>query len=196
MPCLCSQCTVQKCDKKKNLAKRIIGKRSRNTGRYAEKKLLKLFQKWNLNVKQTISSGSLKKQVIDKIQDPDMFVGDLIVTIQGKQLRVENKLRQYKVFKKYYENTENNVILIPNLCYIISENQLYNILTGEQTEITIKKMQDNKHKILRSFFQQDNADIVSIISPQITSRRYYPFLFCITIQTYKKLLMKEVGIND
>lgn len=196
MVCLCNQCTVKSCKMKKTLKKRVIGKRNRNTGRYAEQKLLKLFQSWNININQTIASGSLK-QVTNRLsdKDKDLFVSDFYTKdlIKDKVIRIENKKRQYKVFKKYYEQTTDKILLIKNFCYILGQNDFKTLLDGKINQ-HLEVIEDKNHKLLHDFFKQDNAQIVSLISPDESSNRYKDFLFCIDIKTYNKIMKEVIAI--
>ena len=193
MVCLCNQCTVKSCKMKKTLTKRVLGKRNRNTGRYAEQKLLKLFQSWNININQTIASGSLK-QVTNRLlkKDKDLFVSDFYTEdiIKGEVIRIENKKRQYKIFKKYYCQTDDKILLIRNFCYIVNQND-FKALLAKKVNQHLEVIEDKNNKLLHDFFKQDNAQIVSLISPDELSNRYKNFLFCIDIKTYNKLT-KEV----
>lgn len=194
MVCLCNQCTVKSCKMKKTLKKRVIGKKNRNTGRYTEQKLLKLFQLWNINIHQTIASGSLK-QVTNRLsnKDKDLFISDFYVDdlVKGEVIRIENKKRQYKVFKKFYEKIDNNkVLLIKNFCYILSQSDFKELLDGNINQ-HLEVIEDKNNKLLHDFFKQDNAQIVSLISPDELSNRYKEFLFCIDIKTFNKLVRQR-----
>lgn len=198
MVCLCNQCTVKSCKMKKTLEKRVIGKRNRNTGRYAEQKLLKLFQSWNIKIHQTIASGSLK-QVTNRLskKDKDLFISDFYTEdlVKGEVIRIENKKRQYKVFKKYYEQTDvSRVLLIKNFCYILSQSDFKKLLDGNINQ-HLEVIEDKNNKLLHDFFKQDNAQIVSLISLDELSNRYKDFLFCIDIKTMNKLI-KERGNHN
>lgn len=191
MVCLCSKCSAKGCVMKKTLKKRALGKRNRNTGRYAEQKLLKLFQSWNIKLNQTIASGSLK-QVTSRLtgKDKDLFVSDFYTNdlIKGETIRIENKKRQFNVLKKYYYKTDlNKVLYIKDFCYIVSQNSFKKILDGEINQFILAE-EDKNNKLLHNFFRQDNAQIVSLISPDELSNRYRDFLFCFDTNTYKKFI--------
>lgn len=196
MPCICNQCTVRNCKMKKTLKKRTLGKRNRNTGRYAEQKLLKLFQSWNINIHQTIASGSLK-QVTNRLskQDKDLFISDFYTEdlLKGEVIRIENKKRQYKVFKKYYEKTGDKPLIIKDFCMIVNQTEFKNMLDGKFNQ-PYEVIEDKNNKLLHGFFNQDNAQIVSLISPNDNSSRYKDFLFCIDNKIINKLI-KERGMH-
>lgn len=188
MACLCSKCTVKNCDKKRSLKRRLLGKRNRNTGRYAELKLLKLFEAWHIDIQRTIASGRLK-DIADVVpENADLFVSDFYSDdiIRGQRIRIENKKRQYKVFKRYYEN-DNNILYLKDFCYIIPQHIFAELLNGNK-EYDFTVSEDTGNKLLHLFFEQDNADIVTLISPDDNTNRYKDFLFCVKEDIFKKLV--------
>ena len=190
MSCLCPKCTVKNCDKKKKLQHRLTGKRNRNSGRYAELKLLKLFEKWGIEVHRTIASGQLKSiaDIIDT--QKELFISDFYSDdiVKGQTIRIENKKRQYKVFKKYYEKCDKTILYIKEFCYIMTQDTFTNILTSNNWSLDFTVLDDTGNKALHDFFEQDNADIVTIISPDDNSNRYLDFLFCIKENIFKKMI--------
>ena len=196
MSCLCSQCTVKNCDKKKSLKRRVQGKKNRSTGYYAEKKLLKLFTDWNIPISQTVASGRLKN-VSNKVKQKYLFSGDFYCDnlVKGKRLKIENKKRVYSVFKRYYTLTENQIYHIKNLCYLVSQDTLKHIIDGKEIVDKITDNEDKQFKMLHTFFEQDNADIVSMISPSEDSNRYMNFIFAIKENIFKRLI-KERGMSN
>lgn len=196
MPCLCQQCTVKNCDKKKNLKRRVQGKKNRSTGYYTEKKLLKLFTDWNIPISQTVASGRLKN-VTNKVKQKYLFSGDFYCDslIKGKRLKIENKKRVYSIFKRYYALTDNQICHIENLCYLVNQDTLKRIIDNQELVDEIVSIEDKQFKVLHSFFEQDNADIVSMISPYEDSNRYMNFIFGIKENVFKKLL-KERGMSN
>lgn len=189
MQCLCNQCQVKSCDKKKNLAKRKQGKANRNSGRYAEDKLLKLFQSWNIPLEKTVASGQLKS-VTNKVKTQKyLFSGDFYTTglIKGTRLKIENKKRQYTDFRKFYMLSDYDICHIKGFCYLVSQKELEAILNRENKQKVIE-IDDKQFKGLHNFFEQDNADIVTLISPNNKGTRYLDFIFCFKETTYKKLI--------
>lgn len=182
MTCLCGKCTVKNCDKKKTLKMRLIGKRNRNTGRYAELKLLKLFEKWNVSIHRTIASGKLKSVADIVNNQKELFISDFYSDsiVKGQTIRIENKKRQYRVFKKYYEQSNDKILWIKGFCYIIPQAIFAKLLNGtNKEEFTLNIVDDINNKALHSFFNQDNANIVTLISPDNNSNKYLDFLFCV-----------------
>ena len=185
--CLCDECKVTKCDKKKNLVKRKQGKRNRNTGRYAEK----LFQKWcydnNIKATATVMSGK-HKELADKVDTKKyMFSGDFhIEGLTKERLKVEVKKRQLDLTHKYYAATKcNDVVHIKGFCYVVSADCLIAMTQGRK-DFNVVQIEDTKHALLHSFFNQDNADIVAMIS-QGDTNRYLDFVFAIQENVYKKI---------
>lgn len=188
MACLCSKCTNRNCPKKKNLAKRVLGKKNRNTGRYTEHKLLKLFQDWNIELKQTVASGQLKS-VADRVnENKELFVSDFYSKelLKGKIIRIENKKRQFSTVKKYYNATNEHTLYIKDFCYIVTQKVFKDIL-DKNYDYEIVQTEDKGHKQLHNFFKQDNAEIVSLIAPNENGNRYKDFLFCIKKDIFEEL---------
>lgn len=193
MGCLCSECTESNCEKKKSLQKSKQGKRNRNTGRYIEDKLLKLLKWWNLPAEKTIASGSMKV-VSNRLKSQKyLFSGDLYTTgiIKGKRIKIESKKRLYRLFKKYYEITNtNNIVHYNGLCYIMQQNEFYDLIRGNKALI-ITELDDRQNKSLHDYFNQDNADIVTLISPDENSNKYLPFIFCLTEDLFKQIVKER-----
>lgn len=196
MPCLCQQCTVKNCDKKKNIVRRVQGKKNRTTGYYAEKKLLKLFNDWNIPISQTVASGRLKN-ITNKVKQKYLFTGDFYTDnlIKGQRLKIENKKRTYNIFKRYYALTNNQICHIDNFCYLINQDTLKRIIDNQELVEEIINIDNKQCKMLHTFFEQDNADIVSMISPSEDSNRYMNFIFAIKENVFIKLL-KERGMTN
>lgn len=189
--CLCDECKVRKCDKKKNLVRRKQGKRNRNTGRYAEK----LFQKWcdehNLKATATVMSGKHKELANTVGTKKYLFSGDFhIENLTKERLKVEVKKRQFDLVRKYYAATKfGDVVHIKGFCYVLSADNLIAITQG-RTNFNEVQIEDTKHALLHSFFEQDNADIVAIIS-QGENNRYLDFVFAIQENVYKKMMKQK-----
>lgn len=188
--CLCEQCKVTKCDKKKNLVKRKQGKTNRNTGRYAEK----LFQKWcdtnGVYAYPTIMSGQ-HKEIADKVEEKQyMFSGDFhIEGLTKDRLKVEVKKRQLSLLQKYYSATKfGDVVAIGNLCWLVSADTLLDLVHRHGTHSFVK-IEDVKHTMLHKFFEQDNADIVAMIAKG-DNNKYLNFVFAIRPKVFKELIKR------
>lgn len=186
--CLCDQCKVTKCDKKKNLVKRKQGKTNRNTGRYAEK----LFQKWcdtnGIYAYPTIMSGK-HKELADQIGEKQyMFSGDFhIEGITKERLKVEVKKRQISLLRKYYVATNyGDIVKVGKFCVLVSANTLLDIVRRHGNHSFVH-IEDTKHAMLHNFFDQDNADIVAMIAKG-ENGKYLDFVFAISSQTFNKVL--------
>lgn len=190
MKCLCGKCTVKHCDKKINLAKRLQGKKNRNSGRYAEKKLKALFGKWDIKIEPTISSGSLK-QVTGKVKNQKyLFSGDFYSSdiIKGTRLKIECKKKQYSVFKRYYELVnEYDSVWIKGFCILINQDNFKDLINKALISNPYC-VEDKQFKGLHKFFDQDNADMVAMISPNPDTNRYNDFIFAIKENLFKKLI--------
>lgn len=176
---------MKSCSRNKTLKKRIIGKKNRATGKYAENKLFALFNDWNIPIDKTFASGS-KKELAKEFGDK--FSGDF--NIQGllnHNIKIENKKKQYSSFKRFYELTEKGICHIHGFCYLIPQAIFEEIILHKTMHSSID-VEDKQFKVLHNFFNQDNADIVSLISPKTGSNRYLDFIFCVTENLYEELL--------
>ena len=179
---------MKNCPRKKINKRRIIGKKNRATGRYAENKLLALFTEWELPIEKTFASGS-KKELAKEFGDK--FSGDF--NIQGlldENIKIENKKKQYNVFKRFYDLTENGICYIKDFCFLIPQ-ELFKDVIVHGIAHSYSEIENNKFKVLENFFAQDNAEIVSMISPRPNSNRYMNFVFAVKKETYEKLLKRR-----
>ena len=141
-------------------------------------------------VEAETASGQLKSiaDIIDT--QKELFISDFYSDdiVKGQTIRIENKKRQYKVFKKYYEKCDKTIVYIKEFCYIMTQDTFANILTSNNWSLDFTVLEDTGNKALHDFFEQDNADIVTIISPDDNSNRYLDFLFCIKENIFKKMI--------
>ncbi len=188
--CLCDKCKVVSCDKKKSLAKRKQGKTNRNTGRYAEK----LFQKWcesrGIMVSATVMSGKHKELANQVTSKKYMFSGDFhIEGLTSKRLKVEVKKRQLALLQKYYAATKfGDVCHIQGFCFVVS-GEMFTEIVCRHKDFNYVPIDDIKHALLHSFFDQDNADIVAMIAKD--GSRYLDFVFAIKENVFHKLLKEK-----
>ena len=70
----------------------------------------------------------------------------------------------------------------------MTQDTFANILTSNNWSLDFTVLEDTGNKALHDFFEQDNADIVTIISPDDNSNRYLDFLFCIKENIFKKMI--------
>ena len=70
----------------------------------------------------------------------------------------------------------------------MTQDTFANILTSNNWSLDSTVLDDTGNKALHDFFEQDNADIVTIISPDDNSNRYLDFLFCIKENIFKKMI--------
>lgn len=196
MKCLCEQCTVKNCDKKKSLVRRTQGKRNRNAGRYAEQKLQQLFKENNVAINATISSGALKSVAKQVGNQKYKFSGDFYSTeiLKGTRLKIECKKRQYKLFKRYYSFcADRKIIQYGKFCVLMDANTFFALIKKSLVPniFPILQLPDRNITNLHKFFEQDNADIVAMISPNEQGNRYLDFIFAVTENTFKKLLNQK-----
>jgi Mg2+ and Co2+ transporter CorA len=94
------------------------------------------------------------------------------------------------VFKRYYELTDKGICHIKGFCYLIPQLYFEDIIL-HGTRHKYYDVEDEKFKVLKNFFAQDNSDIVTLISPREDSNRYLDFIFCVTESMYEKLLNRK-----
>lgn len=187
--CLCTDCGVKNCSKKKIPKRRVIGKKNRVTGKYAENKLYALFNEWGIGIEKTFCSGS-KKELAHEFGDK--FSGDFnIKGLVNKNIKIENKKKLYSVFKRYYELTNQKICHIEGFCYLVPQDMFEDMLI-RKVRHSHYDIADEKFKVLHNFFDQDNADIVTLISPKPESNRYLNFIFCVSEDLYK-ILSNKIG---
>lgn len=186
--CLCSECTFKSCSRNKTLKRRVIGKKNRTSGRYAENKLFALFGDWGIEIDKTFCSGS-KKELAEEFGDK--FSGDFNTKgLIGSNVKIENKKKKYETFKRYYELTSNGICHIKGFCYLVPQYIFVDIVK-HKTRYSFSEVEDYKYKTLHDFFNQDNAEIVTLISPKPDSNRYLDFIFCVKEDLYEKLFKEQ-----
>lgn len=156
------------------------GRANKSTGYQSEKKLEKLLQSWGLNCERVIGSGALAK--ISKGKLASQLAGDLRLAIQKKAYKIENKRRQS--FKKWRELAEGyGGLIIGKFCVIVNQ-EAFRLLLCEKivpNPNAMLSLPDENMKWLHDFFEQDNADIVSL------DERRKKFVFAIRMGVWKKL---------
>jgi len=141
----------QRAEDRKNLKqteKSKQGKRNKYNSYKSEKSIVKKYQKWGFEAERVPLSGALKGSLS----------GDVKVYINGKWRIHEDKKRSN--VESLYERTDNQTIMYENFCIMMSEDTFQGLLLGIVPDVT--PMEDKKTKTLHKFFDQDNADIVSI----------------------------------
>lgn len=146
-----------------------------------------MFNEYGISIEKTFASGS-KKELAKEFGDK--FSGDF--NIQGLvngNIKIENKKKLYKVFKRFYDLTSKGICHIKGFCYLIPQVTFKDIMlnNGKHGHYDVE---DDKFVTLHNFFNQDNADMVTLISPRTDSNRYLDFIFCVSEDLYDKLIKK------
>jgi hypothetical protein len=106
-----------------------------------------------------------------------MFEGDRWVKLLGKDRKIENKKR--KNLNRIYKLVSDKAVYITDFCVIMTEEMFHGLILGVVPEVTETK--DERFTYLHEFFEQDNADIVSMVS------NYKPFLFAVSKKFWEEL---------
>lgn len=173
----CRKChEYLKFERKKSKSRVAIGRSNKQRGKKSEKKLLLHLQRRNLDARIVEGSGCLKKIKADAD-------ADLRVVINGVERKIENKKRiSFERIRNLIGETK--ILYITNFCYIMDENIFYEIVRGGvigKKGVTsvlgnifpIREVSDRNFGELHKFFNQDNADIVTL------DESYKDFLFCL-----------------
>jgi len=187
---ICRECKeYNKFNREKNAVAVAMGIANKRKGKKSEQKLLLHFQRQDLEARIIEGSGAYKKAR----KDAD---SDLRVVIKGKERKVENKKRQG--FGRLRQLLEKFPILrIKGFCYIMTETLFYELLKAKAIIPTsraviyrmdksykrkIHSVADHQFGWLHKFFEQDNADIVSL------DESYKEFIFCITEPLFEEIV--------
>lgn len=171
---------------KKNSEASKRGRRNRINGKRAEDSLKKMLISWGLECDKVKGSGALKggRYATTKGEiDVDVIMSsDVWVQINGDVYQIESKRKGdsngwHRKFDKLPEDID--VIYIENFCYFMRQDTFRNIINGDRPSCV--EVPDEGFKALHKFFDQDSADIVAVYKPS------YPWLFALSIDTYKKL---------
>ena len=174
----CRKChEYLKFERKKSKSRVAIGRSNKQRGKKSEKKLLLHLQRQGFEARIVEGSGCLKKIK----SDAD---ADLRIKIRGKERKIENKKRQsFDRIRKLIGETK--ILYITGFCYVMDENIFYEVvksggIAGERgiTSILgniypIREVSDRNFGELHKFFEQDNADIVSL------DESYKDFMFAL-----------------
>lgn len=155
------------------------GRSNRINGKQTEKKCEKLLQSWGLVANRVPMSGALK--LVGSVTPglEDKLAGDLKVTINGEQYLIESKRKQNS--NTWYKLAENGIVHIEGFCYLLRQDIMHYLVNGGKFEPDVH-IKDKGFKALHSFFEQDNADIVTVWQP------WHDYLFFLSEATYKKIV--------
>lgn len=157
------------------------GKSNRRNGRNAERELVAWLEKIGVEANLVPMSGALKSTNIIKALANDEMVekmrGDIKVQIKGNTYTIESKRNVNS--DSWYKKAEQGVVYIKDFAYLLRQDLFHAFVNGIALEIA-DEVDDKGFKIVHSYFEQDNSDIVVI------SRPYCDRLFFIKEQVYVK----------
>lgn len=157
------------------------GKSNRRNGRNAERELVAWLEKIGVEANLVPMSGALKSANIIKALANDEMVekmrGDIKVQIKGNTYTIESKRNVNS--DSWYKKAEQGVIYIKGFAYLLRQDLFHAFVNDVELEIA-DEVDDKGFKIVHSYFEQDNSDIVVI------SRPYCDRLFFIKEQVYVK----------
>ena len=130
-------------------------------------------------------SGALKSANIIKALANDEMVekmrGDIKVEINGNKFTVESKRNVNS--DAWYKKAEEGIIHIDGFAYLLRQDLFHALVNGVKLDV-VNTIPDKGFKIVHSYFNQDNSDIVVI------SRPYCDRLFYLKEETYEKIIRK------
>lgn len=157
------------------------GKSNRRNGRNAERELVAWLEKIGVEANLVPMSGALKSANIIKALANDEMVekmrGDIKVQIKGNTYTIESKRNVNS--DSWYKKAEQGVIYIKGFAYLLRQDLFHAFVNDVELEI-VDEVDDKGFKIVHSYFEQDNSDIVVI------SRPYCDRLFFIKEHVYVK----------
>ncbi|KGF47569.1 hypothetical protein HMPREF0872_04025 [Veillonella montpellierensis DNF00314] len=175
---------AKKVKKQSNASKR--GKSNRRNGRNAERQLVKWLEKIGLEANLVPMSGALKSNNIIAALASDEMVnkmrGDIKVTIHGITYTIESKRNTSS--NSWYKKAEQGVLHINGFAYLLRQDLFQALINGVDIPVSAYAT-DKGFKIVHTYFNQDNSDIVAI------SRPYCDYLFFVKEKVYEEL--KKAG---
>lgn len=161
------------------------GKSNRRNGRNAERELVAWFEKIGLTSNLVPMSGALKSANIIKALANDEMVekmrGDIKVEINGVKYTVESKRNVNS--DSWYKKAEDGVVHIKGFAYLMRQDLFHAFVNGVDIQVS-SEVDDKGFKIIHTYFNQDNSDIVVI------SRPYCDRLFYLKEKTYENIRNK------
>jgi hypothetical protein len=129
------------------------GKRNKSTGYRSEKYMLDKYIKWGIKAEKQPGSGKFKGSL----------GSDIKVTLLGKERLHEDKTRSNAGGK--FKKVKDTAIMYEDFCVLMNELD-FEILVREGKLPNYNLLPDKNTKGIHDFFNQDNADIVSIRLPK------------------------------
>lgn len=161
------------------------GKSNRRNGRNAERELVAWFEKIGLTSNLVPMSGALKSANIIKALANDEMVekmrGDIKVEINGVKYTVESKRNVNS--DSWYKKAEDGIVHIKGFAYLMRQDLFHAFVNGVDVPVS-SEVEDKGFKIIHTYFNQDNSDIVVI------SRPYCDRLFYLKEKTYENIRNK------
>ena len=161
------------------------GKSNRRNGRNAERELVAWFEKIGLTSNLVPMSGALKSANIIKALANDEMVekmrGDIKVEINGVKYTVESKRNVNS--DSWYKKAEDGIVHIKGFAYLMRQDLFHAFVNGVDVPVS-SEVDDKGFKIIHTYFNQDNSDIVVI------SRPYCDRLFYLKEKTYENIRNK------
>lgn len=161
------------------------GKSNRRNGRNAERELVSWLEKIGITANLVPMSGALKSANIIKALANDEMVekmrGDIKIQVNGTTYTVESKRNVNS--DSWYKKAETGVIHIDGFAYLMRQD-LFHAFVNEVDIGVADTVPDKGFKIIHSYFNQDNSDIVVI------SRPYCDRLFFLKEETYENIIKK------
>lgn len=161
------------------------GKSNRRNGRNAERELVAWFEKIRLTSNLVPMSGALKSANIIKALANDEMVekmrGDIKVEINGVKYTVESKRNVNS--DSWYKKAEDGIVHIKGFAYLMRQDLFHAFVNGVDIPVA-SEVEDKGFKIIHTYFDQDNSDIVVI------SRPYCDRLFYLKEKAYEKIRNK------
>lgn len=154
----------------------------KSRGYHIERRLMHLIQSWGYKCWHVKCSGALKYK-------GKKYAGDLKLIIANKVRTVEAKMR--KDFQLFYGLVEGGKAIVINGFCVLMDQERFKDLLSHKKPISIESIPDKNFRQLHGYFEQDNADLVAIVSP------YRPFIFALSLNLYAELSNPENmgGIN-
>lgn len=139
-------------------------------GRRSEKKVEKLLNSWGYKCERVPLSGAIKSE---------RYSGDLRVVINNKEYKIENKKRtNFSRIRGLLERGKG--VVIEGFCAVVDQETFHAVLNGIKPDIT--NIADVNFGYLHKFFEQDNADIVTLDEP------WKDIIFVISLSVWKELI--------
>jgi hypothetical protein len=128
------------------------GKRNKSTGYRSEKYMLEKYTKWGIKAEKQPGSGKFKGSL----------GSDIKVTLLGKERLHEDKTRKNATGK--FKKVKNTAIMYEDFCILMNELD-FEIMVRQGKLPEYIMLPDKGTKGIHDFFNQDNAEIVSIRLP-------------------------------